>query len=194
MIRIENVEVHGFAPALRAMRNPMKSWQRSSPEKDRELLSGLIQKGPEHRKVLRMIVVWADITLPRFLWSEFDTYKVGVTASSESTMHKILARELTRDDFHIVDPFDSWELEKRIKYINTLIFEARQSDDQEEKEALRRRIKALLPESFLQKRTVCLNYETLRSIYSQRRDHRLPEWREVCAWIETLPESWMITL
>lgn len=193
MIKIDHTEVHGFKPAMRGMRNPMKSWDKSSPEKDRELLTRLILSGPEHRKILRMIVVWADITLPRYVWSEFDTYKIGVTASSESTMHKLLARDLSLDDFLLVEESDRPVLLEQIEHLNRIIHLAKEEPDQRKKEEYRRRIKALLPESFLQKRTVCTNYEALRNIYHQRKNHRLPEWHEVCAWIETLPESWMIT-
>lgn len=191
-IYIENTHVYGIEDALRAMRNPKSNRHLSAPEKDRKLSQSLYRAGPSHRKHLRFITVIADFVLPRFVWTEVDSYKVGVTRLSESTMHTLGDRDLTLDDFS----FDSeigWLMEKRIREINIHIWAYRQEKDPAEKFRIKRQIKQLLPESFLQLATVSFTGEALANIYDQRKDHPNPEWHEICKWIESLPESWMIT-
>lgn len=231
MIKIENVEVVGFEHAIRGMRNPMNSWEKSdsgwngtfdyfsgSPywtvgPNDMTLMKKLAKAGTEHRKYMRMIVVYLDITAPLYWWKEFDTYKVGTVANSCSTMHKIAAKEFTLEDFsyeHLVDNGyadsdehgrgyqpdidNSLELLKctietlnhyREKYVNA-------RKDNTKKQYWWQMIQ-LLPTSYNQKRTIMLNYEVLANIYRQRKGHKLDEWNDLCAWIETLPYSDLIT-
>lgn len=195
-MKIEKTEVYGFVPALRGMRNPMDSWDRSSTnymedsfgdqigtyidEVDFVLSRKLTKAGTEHCKHLRMIGVWVDLTLPRYIWSEFDTYRHN-TKISCSTIHTIHKRHLTEDDFEGGVSYQS------LSEINFMIDEFNTLSDVEEKNKLRRKIKASLPEGFLQKRTVYTNYAELLNIYYQRRNHKLPEWHTICDWIINLP-------
>lgn len=154
-------------------------------EADIKLCKNLIKAGSPDRKFLRMIHVQADVTAPLYWWKEYDTYKVGTVANSCSTMHTIHKRDLTLDDFsyeHLI-PVALDCLNETIKTINT----ARQFVvDMKLKEDWWQMIQ-LLPSSFNQMRTIDLNYETLLSIYRQRKSHKLDEWRDFCKWIETLP-------
>ena len=215
MIKLENTEVLGWEHAIRGMRNPMNSWDKSDtiwgekredglwqysvPEigpNDLDLMTRLRNAGTDHRKFMRMITVYVDITAPLYWWKEFDTYKVGTVANSCSTMHKIHAEQITLKDFSI-DNFcvdDEWidlwdcfinvvadcELLRR-KYIET-----------KDKKYWRGLIQ-LLPSSYNQKRTVMLNYEVLANMYHSRKDHKLDEWHDLCHWIEELPYSQLIT-
>jgi hypothetical protein len=197
---IENTEVYGFRAALRGMRNPMNSWDRSDSEipgpcfflksmvpelpyigpKDMELALKLINGGSEHRKFLRQIQIWVDFTLPRYVWQELDTYKVATVRMSCSTMHKLTSRHLEQSDFEDIIP-DAW-----LTWINDKIDEAKSG-----KFDLNAR-KGLLPEGYLQKATYTLNYETALTIYHQRKNHRLPQWNahtegSICNWILNLP-------
>lgn len=152
---------------------------------DMDLAKRLIKAGSPDRKFLRMIHVQADVTAPLYWWKEYDTYKVGTVANSCSTMHTIHKRDLTLDDFsyeHLI-PVALDCLNETIKTINT----ARQFVvDMKLKEDWWQMIQ-LLPSSFNQMRTIDLNYETLLSIYRQRKGHKLDEWRDFCKWIEKLP-------
>ena len=154
-------------------------------EADMKLCKNLIKAGSPDRKFLRMIHVQADVTAPLYWWKEYDTYKVGTVANSCSTMHTIHKRDLTLDDFsyeHLI-PVALDCLNETIKTINT----ARQFVvDMKLKEDWWQMIQ-LLPSSFNQMRTIDLNYETLLSIYRQRKGHKLDEWRDFCKWIEKLP-------
>lgn len=189
----ENVEVHGFEAALRGMRNAHKSHHLASPEKDMNLAKTLIDLGPSHAKFLRQIIVWVDITAPRYWWSEFDTYKVGTVANSESTMHTLLRDGVSLKDFEI-DPYcDSDGMYETFNYLNWLAKQYQEETDQDKKNELLREAKMRLPEGFLQKRTVMMSYAALRNMYQQRHDHRLNEWHEFCFWAKLLPESWMIS-
>ena len=168
--------------------------------KDMALAKRLIAGGPEHRKFLRQIMVSVDITAPLFLWKELDTYKVGTVANSTSTMHKLASTPITRecfemDDFEDIaystedngdskveittgDLADTFveKLEKlRLKYLET-------KDKRYWKELVR-----WLPSGWLQTRTITMNYENLRSMYHQRKNHKLTEWHQFCAWVESLP-------
>ena len=205
MITITNIQTCGWEPALRGMRNPKDSWNRSDsqiwhdvpdlferPElgpNDLALAKQLANGGPVHAKYRRMIKVYCDITAPLYWWKEFDTYKVGTVANSCSTMHTIHKRDLTIDDFaheHLTECNRNL-LQLTINNIN----EARcsfhdASDSDSAKEAWYQMIQ-LLPSSFLQKRTVEMNYEVLANIYRWRKHHKLDEWREFCTYIERLP-------
>nr|DAJ77029.1 MAG TPA: hypothetical protein [Caudoviricetes sp.] len=220
MIKIENVETFGWEAAIRGMRNPMNSWEKSDSVKcyanancpgicknnvsgicigfnDFDLMTRLRNAGTDHRKFMRMITVYVDITAPLYWWKEFDTYKVGTVANSCSTMHKIHAKEFTLEDFsceHIgdvsnCDPMYYAALEGVIMALN----EARHCFlDTKDKKYWWQMIQ-LLPSSYNQRRTVMLNYEVLANIYKSRRNHKLNEWVKFCAWIKTLPYSKLIT-
>lgn len=213
-IKIELATICGWEPAIRGCRNPMNSWDKSdsywtyveNPEtlntapfqffvgdNDLELMKKLAKAGSDHRKFMRMIVVYVDVTAPLYWWKEADTYKVGTVANSCSTMHKIHERDLTLDDFsheHL-----------RVAAVNVLkhTIEALNA----EREAYLDYIKGdkqcwysmiqLLPSSYNQRRTWMLNYEVLHNIYHARKNHKLDEWHQFCDWIETLPYSELIT-
>lgn len=196
VVEIEILEVSGWPGAMRGMRNPKDSWERADtvfyPEikigpNDMQLAKTLVVGGPEHRKFARMIHVQMDLVLPRYIWSEFDTYHHN-TKNSCSTMHKLLTpRPIGLGDF-IYDEKDKPILEEIIKELNTLRLEyINKETPASEKKTILRRAKQILPEGFLQRRTVDTNYEELRTIYSQRRTHRLPEWQWFCDEIKKLP-------
>lgn len=206
-MRFDNTDVWGFKHAIRGMRNPYDSWAKSDSkivtsingnksmilgDNDKGLAQFLIKGGSEHRKFLRQIMVSVDITAPFYWWKEFDTYKVGTTANSCSTMHTLTKNLITIDCFEMGDFCDDstdfnvvlmgiWEdlISKmeglRIAYIKT-------KDKRYWKELVR-----LLPESWLQKRTVTMNYENLLSICRQRKGHRLTEWGSFIDWAHSLP-------
>lgn len=221
MIRIENVEVIGWEAAIRGMRNPMNSWEKSDTTfydnvngeyhdicgnsgpfnhdfetdmimgyNDLDLMKRLRNAGTDHRKFMRMITVYVDITAPLYWWKEFDTYKVGTVANSCSTMHKIHAKEFTLEDFsheHLFAPLQ--DLRPLIDILNMYREMYLETKDKQDWWQLIQ----LLPTSYNQKRTVMLNYEVLANMYKSRKDHKLDEWREFCKWIETLPYSELIT-
>lgn len=196
MIKLENREVYGWEAAIRGMRNPFNSWDKStsisvSPEKfwlcsaDRQLMQNLISAGEPHSKFLRMITVTVDITAPLYWWKEFDTYKVGTISNSCSTMHSIHKRDFTLDDFstdHLIP--------KMKEYMDMTIFTLnawrRLFNETGDKECWWQMIQ-LLPSSYNQRRTIQLNYSVLRRMYFDRRNHKLDEWRAFCEWIKTLP-------
>lgn len=160
-------------------------------ENDLDLMTKLSKAGTDHRKFMRMIVVYADVTAPRYWWTEYDTYKVGTVANSCSTMHKIADKKFTPEDFsteHLVgksfaalkNTLDVMNLERE-HYLAT-----------KDKDCWWQMIQ-LLPQSYNQKRTIMLNYEVLATIYRQRKGHKLDEWRDFCKWIEQLPYSELIT-
>ena len=199
-VRVEYVEVAGFATAFRGMRNPMNSWDKSDSrvsefnvfiigDNDIDLARRLIKAGGEHRKFLRQIYVGFDVVLPRYLWSEFDTYGFQ-PKNSCSTMHKLFIKDrCIREDQFIYHPYDEEALQDTIRQLNVLraLYFNPATEDKNE---ILRRAKALLPEGFLQRRTVATNYQQLRNIYHQRKNHRLPCWTQViCPFIESLPYS-----
>ena len=204
-IKIENVEVAGLSTAIRGMRNPMDSWDKTDSgqgsnwyvigDADMKLCRTLIKAGPEHRKFLRQIYVGFDITLPRYVWSEFDTYQ-WVVKNSCSTMHKLFKKDqlITLEQF-IYNYNDTDILIDTLTRLNRLSTEYFTATTQNKKDELLRRAKAMLPEGFLQKRTVTTNYEQLRNIYYQRRNHRLPCWHKICEEIENLlyAEDFIVT-
>lgn len=242
MIKIENVDVMGWEAAIRGMRNPMNSWEQSDSgwdesiyhndkdyitvmsedfsdyevgPNDRDLMKRLRNAGTDHRKFMRMITVYVDITAPLYWWKEFDTYKVGTVANSCSTMHKIAAKEFTLEDFsheHLVSgwagkdingesiilPGPSDCLENTIAVLNRVresyIDSLNKASDTglSSKEIWWQMIQ-LLPSSYNQRRTVMLNYEVLANMYRSRKNHKLDEWHTLCDWIKTLPCSQLIT-
>lgn len=168
-------------------------------EKDFNLMTRLRNSGTDHRKFMRMITVYLDITAPLYWWKEFDTYKVGTVANSCSTMHKIAAKEFTLDDFsceHLISNAQIYN-----GYVPTAVLECTIGALNEFRELyLETKNKAywwqmiqLLPSSYNQKRTVMLNYEVLANIYKSRRNHKLDEWHTFCDWVESLPYSELIT-
>lgn len=221
MLKIENTEVTGWEAAIRGMRNPMNSWGNSDSvftqheledwphntvktfdglgPNDLDLMTRLRNSGTDHRKFIRMIVVYVDITAPLYWWKEFDTYKVGTVANSCSTMHKIHAKEFTIEDFshEHLDHLSLDLLKTIILKLNANrneFLEYKDGDDSinSKKEYWWQMIQ-LLPSSYNQRRTVMLNYEVLANIYKSRRNHKLDEWHTFCDWIEELPYSELIT-
>lgn len=231
MLKVENVEVLGWEHAIRGMRNPKNSWAKSDsgPEcpygkekccgecqqnfcigpNDKQLMMALRNAGTDHRKFMRMITVYLDITAPLYWWKEFDTYKVGTVANSCSTMHKIAAKEFTLDDFsheHLCND-ELALLEEVIARLNMnrIVFIAKNDKQVDRytvmsdecyakyKKTLWWQMIQLLPSSYNQKRTVMLNYEVLANMYKSRRNHKLDEWHTLCDWIESLPYSKLIT-
>lgn len=220
MIEINTIGEWGFEGAIRGMRNPYESHEKSDsrwcnkceecglideetntcyralpddlcPKEfvvgndDMALCKKLIRLGSEHRKFLRMIHVQADVKAPRYWWAEMDKYKY-VEANSSSTMHLITKRELTIDDFS-VDTSGLAFIKTIIGVINSAIKRYNEAEDKSHEEWEFRCIKQILPESYNQLRTIDTNYECLLSIYHQRRNHRLTEWREFCEWIKSIP-------
>lgn len=200
-MKFENTEVFGLRAAITGMRNPMDSWDRSDSdlkenvigEADMDLAKKLIKGGGPHCKFRRMIHVQVDITAPRYFWSEFDTYKVGTVANSCSTMHKLLntSKPITLDMF----TYDERE-EEIIKATVDKLEELRQlykhcasqHNNNNVLNDLLHRAKTILPEGYLQKRTVDLNYEVIANMYRFRRNHRLPEWsHDFVNWVKELP-------
>lgn len=247
MLKIENAEVVGWEHAIRGMRNPMNSWEKSDSEfitadgdhhditgnsgpwygedgwsenligpNDQKLMTQLAKAGTDHRKFMRMITVYLDITAPLYWWKEFDTYKVGTVANSCSTMHKITAKEFDVNDFshEHIEELDgdeySMSYDWLLRTVDILNYYRKKYNTASEKlkrditNAERKHVLAqqklfwwqmiqLLPSSYNQKRTVMLNYEVLANIYKSRRNHKLDEWHTLCDWIETLPYSELIT-
>ena len=209
MIKIENDEVFGFEQAIRGMRNPKNSWDKSDSEfipwdisdfnignNDLKLMTALRDAGTDHRKYMRMITVYLDITAPLYWWKEFDTYKVGTVANSCSTMHKIQDKPFTREDFSFENIPDGycWFLNEGdlIEDILMALNDAREEFlDTKDKKYWWQMIQ-LLPSSYNQKRTVMLNYEVLANMYKSRKAHKLDEWINFCEWIKQLPYSELI--
>lgn len=234
MLKIENFEVTGWEAALRGMRNPKNSWNKSDTmivdvpdtprldysgnvvevipahkqvviryedkkwegigEKDIRLMTTLCNAGTDHRKFMRMIIVYLDITAPLYYWKEFDTYKVGTVANSCSTMHKIADKEFTLEDFSCEHLQNSWlaHLKETIRLLNEARDAYHWCNTDAKKEWWWQMIQ-LLPSSYNQKRTVMLNYEVLANMYKSRRNHKLDEWHTFCDWVESLPYSELIT-
>ena len=214
-MKFEKTEVWGFEHAIRGMRNPLESWKKSDSiilieqdennnfrevakigKNDLELMHKLIKAGSEHRKFLRQIFVAVDITAPLFWWKEADTYKVGTVSNSTSTMHKLASTPITMDCFEMDDFADSDEESNNcnlytksmwsmlIDHLETLRKKFNETKDKRYwKELIR-----LLPGSWLQKRTVTMNYENILNMYRQRKHHKLTEWsKSFCDWVKNLP-------
>ena len=237
MLKLENTEVIGWEHAIRGMRNPLNSWDKSDSkfirdpdygcsgncpcedidgrcdccfigQNDLDLMKRLRNAGTDHRKFMRMITVYADITAPLYWWKEFDTYKVGTVANSCSTMHKIAEKEFTLEDFSCEHLYAGDDIDGM--YYSTTAEEEFTSNDvlkvvietlnNYRKQYLITKDKKdwwqliqLLPSSYNQKRTVMLNYEVLANMYKSRKNHKLDEWKDFCTWIEGLPYSELIT-
>ena len=215
MIKIENVVTPSpeqWKAVIMGTRNPLNSWNRSDTIiyeheledwhhdvvktfngigfNDHDLMMRLRNAGTDHRKFMRMITVYLDVTAPLYFWKEFDTYKVGTVANSCSTMHKIHAKEFTLEDFScekLYDPLgDLRPIVDRLNVYRERYLETKDKNDWWQ-------MIQLLPTSYNQKRTVMLNYEVLANIYKSRRNHKLDEWHTLCDWIEELPYSELIT-
>lgn len=234
MLKIENAEVFGWEHAIRGMRNPKNSWEKSDSHiidcdgecsscdayelasddycmlplgenivigpNDQKLMVKLSKAGTDHRKFMRMITVYLDITAPLYWWKEFDTYKVGTVANSCSTMHKIAAKEFTLGDFSCEHLISNEAIPGRVYSAkgmmeatvdNLNMFRKLYLETQDKKYWWQ--LIQLLPSSYNQRRTIMLNYEVLANIYKSRRNHKLDEWHTLCDWIETLPYSELIT-
>ena len=196
MLKVERSDVMNFENAIRGARNPMNSWARmdsvTAPdgtfvmgENDLSLARKLACAGSDHRKFLRQIFVSLDITAPLYWWKEFDTYKVGTVANSTSTMHKVHAAPFTRADFSHDRLTDEglFALDTLIAFLE----KERQAFVETGERAHWHNIIQLLPSSYMQMRTVSLNYEVLINIYYARRTHKLAEWHTFCDWIMSLP-------
>ena len=225
-MKFEKTDVWGFKHAIRGARNPMNSWSKSDSGyaiKDYELHDGeekiiydknkfgigsndiglmqkLIKGGSEHRKFMRQIMVSVDITAPLYLWKEFDTYKIGTTANSTSTMHKLTSKPITIEDFEMDDfkrvkvfdkePFNPDNYIDEIwEYIIDICETLRQRYIETKDKKYWKELIRLLPEGYLQTRTVTMNYENLYSIVRQRKGHKLTEWSQFIDWVHTLPYS-----
>lgn len=212
MIQIENVEVFGWAAAIRGMRNPMNSWADSDSSweyiedprtmqtapfqfhvgpKDEKLMRKLAEAGTDHGKFLRMIHVQCDLVAPFYWYKEMDTYRAGVEKNSCSTMHKIHAREIKNTDFSTdrLKPTALRQLMSTIKTLNSyraLFVQTKLKEYWEQ-------IIQLLPSSYNQRRTYDMSYAALRAMYHARKNHKLQEWRDFCAWCEMLPHAYLIT-
>lgn len=204
MIKVENIETWGFEHAIRGMRNPMNSWEKSDSyfdafqdvvcTNDLILMRKLYAAGSEHRKYLRQIFVSMDITAPLYWWKEFDTYKVGTVANSCSTMHKIHAKEFTLDDFshEHLDKYSLEVLGHVIAALNISRLDYIENNDSRHKmlgitskDDWWQMIQ-LLPSSYNQRRTVTMNYENVVNMIHQRKNHKLDEWRKFVEILESL--------
>ena len=210
MIKVEDVEVWGWTHALRGMRNPMNSWNKSDTnitltgsrvcaprlhqttseyphfgEADAKLIHSLVKCGTEHRKFLRQVFVAMDITAPLYWWKEFDTYKVGTTANSCSTMHKIHTKEFTLDDFSTehLTKYSVEQLESLIDWLNM----CRTNYNLDKEKEYWWQMIQLLPTSYNQRRTITMNYENVLAIIHQRSGHKLDEWNEFVEVLTNLP-------
>ena len=216
-MKFENTEVWGFEHSFRGMRNPKNSWNRSDSyqsdftndckngfvigENDMKLAQTLIKAGKEHRKFMRQIFVSVDITAPLYWWKEYDTYKAGTVANSTSTMHKLATTPITLDCFEVDDydrnlsladnPKDDDGLDNISTFEEDIIYvleNIRQKYLETKDKRYWKELVRWLPESWLQKRTITMNYENVRNMYFQRRNHKLTEWSEsFIKWVESLP-------
>lgn len=212
MIKVEYIETYGWKAAIRGMRNPMNSWEKSdsgtcydtcesgncpniflcdSPtyycvgSNDLDLMKRLCKAGTDHRKFMRMIMVSCDITAPLYWWKEFDTYKVGTVANSCSTMHKIHSKEFTLDDFshEQLNEKSLYMLNETVRFLNAVREAFVETKD---KEYWWQMIQ-LLPSSYNQRRTVTMTYENVMNMLDHRENHKLDEWREFCEILRGLP-------
>ena len=213
-MKFENTEVWGFEHAIRGMRNPLESWNKSDSHYDIEevmvdeevvlergkyiigsndlqLAQTLIRAGSEHRKFLRQIFVAVDITAPLYFFKELDTYKVGTVANSTSTMHKLASTPITIDCFEMGDftpLIDNFKIDLSWQTIMTYLEQLRQRYNETKDKRYWKELIRLLPESWLQKRTITMNYENILNMYRQRKHHKLTEWsKSFCDWVKTLP-------
>ena len=216
MIKCENTKVYNFMGAIRNMRNSFDSWEKidsydlafdSSKEEvyheanvegfylgeaDEKLALKLVKAGASHGKFLRQIMISVDISAGNDFWKEFDTYKVGTVANSTSMMHTLGKRLLNENDFSFDKPL-SFIAHKQIEAANEAI-EAWWNSGKKQGTKEWRDMQKAIPMGFIYKRGVTMNYQVLRNMYFDRKNHRLTEWREFCSWVETLPYSELITV
>ncbi len=221
MLKIENVEIAGWRPTIRGMRNPKNSWDRSDSlyiseqwcddekdyelaqlcggtapiikENDHKLMMNLAKGGPVHAKYRRMITVWFDVTAPLFWWKEFDTYKVGTVRNSCSTIHKIHVKPFDIEDFsHEGCDEVPYAKAALMSLLDTLESLRVAFNETQEKKYWRALIE-LLPNNYNMKATICTNYEVLGHIRFDRRFHKVDEWHTFCDWVESLPYSEIMT-
>lgn len=200
MIDCNVLDVQGFYPSIHGMRNPMNSWNKSDSEfdsgnfcdsyfrvgeNDKELMRKLFKAGVEHRKYLRMMIVWMDITAPLYWWKEFDTYKVGTVANSCSTMHKIHDKEFELSDFSTeqLDPLSLEWFNGILSILNANRYAYLRSKDKSDWWQMIQ----LLPSSYNQKRTVMMSYEVAVKMIKERTGHKLDEWNEFIYELKKLP-------
>ena len=204
MIRIENevyLNTKQMEFIISGMRNPMNSWDKMDShdtaglfflgDKDKQLMKKLAKSGTDHRKFMRMIPVYVDITAPLYWWKEFDTYKVGTVANSCSTMHRVQDKKFTLDDFsheHLQAP-----MVEILKHTIHGLNDSRDAYLSSKDKLMWWQMIQLLPSSYNQKRSIMLNYEVLANMYKSRKNHKLDEWRDFCKWMEDLPFSYLIT-
>jgi len=196
VINITKISVYNLENAIRGARNPMNSWDRTDSyydengqyilgQNDLSLASKLCKAGSDHRKFMRQIMVSLDICAPIYWWKEFDTYKVGTTANSTSTMHKIHSKKFDVDDFS----HDKLDDESKNILLGFLDFleKLREKYNETKDKSEWYKIIQLLPSSYNQLRTCTMSYENLVNMYNARKSHKLDEWREFCTVVETLP-------
>ena len=204
MIKIENTATYGWEAAIRGMRNPMNSWDKSDSicdeiglvaigDNDLALMKKLAAAGTDHRKFMRMINVTVDITAPLYWWAEYDTYKVGTVRNSCSKMHTIHINPFDIDNFSHEGCDEIPIAKEGLNHIISVCESLRESFNATHDKKYWRAIIELLPESYNQRATVQLNYEVLTNMYHARKNHKLDEWHTFCEWIETLPYSGLIT-
>lgn len=204
MIKVEKIEVWGFEHAVRGMRNPMNSWDKSDSyyepanfcdhnfvigENDLDLMRRLYKSGTEHRTFARMIMVWMDIEAPLYWWKEMDRYTVGKSQVSCSTMHKIHAKEFELSDFsceHLINFHGEGEFSTMGIIINDLNWSRERYLETKDKEYWWQMIQ-LLPSSYNQKRTICMSYEVVFKIIRERTGHKLDEWNDLVDILKGLP-------
>lgn len=201
MIKVEKIDVWGFEHAIRGARNPLNSWDKNDSkfivngkgelevkigEKDLNLMKRLFDAGTEHRKYLRQIAVSMDITAPLYWWKQFDTYRVGVTVNSTSTMHKIAAKEFTVGDFSFENVTGADEHDGLERIVSLLNDNRNRFLETKDKKYWWNMIQ-LLPSSYNQKRTVTMNYENVITMIRQRSGHKLDEWNEFIKTLKNLP-------
>lgn len=218
MIKFENTDVSGWQAAIRGMRNPKNSWDKSDSgfkpvieppcndialryvvgTNDLNLMKQLVQAGSDHSKFMRMINVTVDVIAPLYWWKEADTYKVGTVRNSCSTMHKVTAKEFELDDFsheHLISSNANEDAMGCLYHIIDVLNHFRLMYINHDKyKDYWWQIIQLLPSSYNQRATLQLNYAVLRNIYHSRKTHKLDEWHDFCHWVEGLPYSELITL
>lgn len=213
MLECKVLGINGVDHAIRGMRNPMNSWNKSDScwkdselnpvyhddfndgvtaysigENDKDLMKRLFKGGTEHRKYLRMIQVYVDITAPLYWWKEFDTYKIGTVCNSCSTMHKIHSKEFTLDDFsHEHLSCGEYGNVEMMKCVIDCLNVAREKFIETKDKSEWWQMIQLLPSSYNQKRTVMLNYEVVVNIINQRKNHKLDEWHQLVDEFKQLP-------
>jgi len=200
VIKIEKVEVWGFEHAIRGCRNPMNSHAKSDSgygldgededvfvigKNDMDLMQRLYKAGTEHRKYLRQIFVSMDITAPLYWWKEADTYRIGVTTNSCSTMHKIHAKPFELDDFSH-EHVSSWNM-NTLKYVIDCLNADRENYLITKDKEYWWQLIQLLPSSYNQRRTITMNYENVMTIINQRKGHKLDEWNDLVEELYKLP-------